>query len=66
MKFGKQFNIHMLAYLTGLLILNFGHVTINGFNWTMQIFNGKQTTEKHISQLFLFFVELLVVLNLGE
>ena len=28
MKLGKQFDIRMLAHLTGLLILNFGHVTL--------------------------------------
>ena len=28
MKLGKQFNIHMLAHLTDLVILNVGHVTL--------------------------------------
>ena len=28
MKLSKQFNIRMLAHLTGLLILNFDHVTL--------------------------------------
>ena len=28
LKLGKQFNIRMLAHLTGLLTLNFGHVIL--------------------------------------
>ena len=28
MKLGKQFYIHMLAHLTGSLIVNFSHVTL--------------------------------------
>ena len=52
-KLGKQFYIRMLARLTGFLILNFGRVTLLRLN-TIQIFNQKRGTERHISQLFFF------------
>ena len=51
MKLGKQFYIRMLANLTGILILNSGHVTLKRLK-TIQIFNPKQGTERHLLQLF--------------
>ena len=51
MKLGKQFYIRMLANLTSILILNFGHVALKRLK-TIQIFNRKRGTERHLSQLF--------------
>ena len=51
MKLCKQLYIHMLAHLIGFLILNVGHVTLKRLK-TIQIFNRKRGTEKHLSQLF--------------
>ena len=51
MKLGKQLYIHMFAHLIGVLILNFGHVTLKRLD-TIQIFNRKRGAERHLSQLF--------------
>ena len=59
MKLGKQFYIRMLPNLTGILILNFGHVTLKRLK-TIQILNRKRGTERHLSRCFLFFAVLLL------
>ena len=51
MKLGKHFQICMFAHVTGFLILNSCHVTLSRLK-TMQIFNRKRGTERHLSQLF--------------
>ena len=56
MKLGQRFNIRLLTHLTGFLILDFDHVTLYRLE-TLQIFNRKLGTERHLSQLF--FVLLL-------
>ena len=50
MKLGKQLYIHMRAHLIGFLTLNVGHVTLERLK-TIQIFNRKWGTERHLSQL---------------
>ena len=59
MKLGKQFYIHMFAHLIGVLILNVGLVTLKRLN-TIQIFNRKRGTERHLSQLFFVLCCLLL------